>query len=78
MEDSPQSTLVRHIFSAISQYQREEVVFNLSIARERKKQQNKIEGQVTLTGKGKCGGRKQHSELDPEIVKRVKMVRRKN
>ena len=44
----------------------------MSIARERKKQQNKIDGHVTLTGKGKCGGRKQHSELNPEIVKRVK------
>ena len=31
-----------------------------------------------MTGEGKCGGRKQHSELNPEIVKRVKMLRRKN
>ena len=78
LEDSPQSTLVRHIFSAISQYQREEVVFNLSVARERKKKQNKIDGHVTMTGEGKCGGWKQHRELNPEIVKRVKMLRRKN
>ena len=76
--DSPQPTLVRHIFSALSQYPREEVVFNLSVVRERKRKQNKIDGYVTMTGEGKCGGRKQHSELNPEIVKRVKMLRRKN
>ena len=35
--DSPQPTLVRHILLALSQYQWEEVVFNLSVARERKK-----------------------------------------
>ena len=78
LEDSPQSTLVRHIFSAISPYQREEVVFNLSIARERKRKQNTIAGYVTMDGEGKCGRRKQHSELNPEIVKRVKLLRRKN
>jgi len=78
LENSPQSTLVRHIFSAISQYQREEVVFNLSVARERKRKQNKIDGHVTMTGEGKCGGWKQHRELNPEIVKRVKTLRRKN
>ena len=54
------------------------MVFNLSVVRERKRKQNKIDGYVTLNGEGKCGGRKQHSELNPEIVKRVKMLRRKN
>ena len=78
LEDSPSSTFVRHILSALSQYQREEIVFNLSVARERKKKQNKISGIVTIAGEGKCVGRKQHHEKNPELVKRVKMLRRKN
>ncbi len=35
----------------------------------RKRKQNEIDGYVTMDGEGKCGGRKQHSELNPEIVK---------
>ena len=31
-----------------------------------------------MTGEGKCGGREQHSENNPELVKRVKMMRRRN
>ena len=50
----------------------------MSVARERKNQQNKLSGYVTMTGEGKCSGRKRHSELNPELVKRVKMLRRKN
>ena len=45
---------------------------------EKKSQQNKLSGYVTMTGGGKCSGRKQHSELNPELVKGVKMLRRKN
>ena len=78
LEDSPQSTFVRQVFSALSQYQREEVVFNLGVARERKKSQNKVDGYVTMAGEGKCGGRKQHKDINPQIVDRVKKLRRKN
>ena len=78
LEDNPSSTFVRHILSALSQYQREEIVFNLSVARERKKKKNKLAGYVTIDGDGKCVGRKQHREKNPELVKRVKMLRRKN
>ena len=76
--DNYQSKLVRQIFSAISEYQREEIVFNLSVARERKKGQNKKIGQVTMEGQGKCEGRKSHRELNPELVKLVKRLRRRN
>ena len=76
--DNPQSKLIRQIFSAISEYQREEIVFNLSGARERKKSQNKKIGRVTMEGQGKCKGRKTHRELNPELVKLVKRLRRRN
>ena len=77
-DDRYQSKLVRQILSAISEYQREEIVFNLSVARERKKGQNKKIGQVTMEGQGKCEGRKTHRELNPELVKLVKRLRRRN
>ena len=76
--DNPQSKLVRQIFSAISKYQREEIVFNLSVARESKKNQNKRIGHVTMEGEGKSEGRKTHRELNPELVKLVKRLRRRN
>ena len=64
--------------SAIAEYQREEIVFNLSVSRERKKQQNKKVNYVTLDGKGKYEGRKAKKELQPELVALVKELRRKN
>ena len=39
-EDNQTSKRNRQILSTISEYQREEIVFNLSVSRERKKKQN--------------------------------------
>ena len=72
------SKLQRQIISAISEYQREEIVFNMSVARERKKIHNKSVGVVTLDGKGKCEGRKSHKEMNTELVAVVKKLRRRN
>ena len=77
-EDDRISTLNRQIISAISEYQRKEIVFNLSVARDRKKSSNKESGYVTLNGKGKCEGRKTHKEMNAELVALVKKLRRKN
>ena len=77
-EDDRVSTLNRQIISAISEYQRKEIVFNLSVARDRKKSSNKGSGYVTLSGTGKCEGRKSHKEQNPELVSLVKKLRRKN
>ena len=77
-EDDRVSKLQRQIISAISEYQREEIVFNLSVARGRKKIQNKEIGVTTLEGKGKCEGRKSHKEINSELVVLVKKLRRKN
>ena len=77
-EDNRISKLNRQILSAIAEYQREEIVFNLSVSRERKKQQNKKGNYVTLEGKGKCEGRKAKKELQPELVALVKKLRRRN
>ena len=72
------SKLQRQIISAISEYQREEIVFNLSVARGRKKIRNKGIGVTTLDGSGKCEGRKSHKEINSELVALVKKLRRKN
>ena len=71
-EDNRISKLNRQILSAIAEYQREEIVFNLSVSRERRKQQNKKENYVTLDGKGKCEGRKAQKELQPALVKKLR------
>ena len=77
-EDNRISKLNRQILSAIAEYQREEIIFNLSVSRERRKQQNKKENCVTLDGKGKCEGRKAKKELQPELVALIKKLRRRN
>ena len=77
-EDDRVSKLQRQIISAISEYQREEIVFNLSVARNRKKVRNKDSGYITLKGQGKCEGRKSHKEINSELVVLVKKLRRKN
>ena len=68
----------RKIISAISKYQRKEIVFNLFVARDRKKSSNKESGYITLSGTGKCEVRKSHKEQNPELVSLVKKLRRKN
>ena len=77
-EDNRISKLNRQILSAIAEYQREEIVFNLSVSRERKKQQNKKQNYTTLDGKGKCEGRKSKKERQPKLVALVKKLRRRN
>ncbi len=52
--------------------------FQFECCKRKEKEKNKLSGYVTMTGEGKCGGRKQHSENNPELVKRVKMMRRRN
>ena len=76
--DNRISKLNRQILAAISEYQREEIVFNLSVSRERKKGWNKKQSYTTLDGRGKCEGRKTHAELNPDLVKLVKRLRRRN
>lgn len=77
-DNSPHSKLVRGILGSISEYQRGEIVFNLSVSRERKKTFNKTIDYVTLDGQGKCEGRKSHKELNPDLVLLVKKLRKRN
>ncbi|MAG87379.1 MAG: resolvase [Flavobacteriaceae bacterium] len=78
LDNSPHSNLVRQILGSISEYQRSEIVLNLSVSRNRKKNLNSKKGYKTLSGTGKCEGRKSHTEIDSELVSLVKKLRRKN
>src|SRR5262249_14566194 len=64
--DTPTAVLVRQVLGAISQFEKANLVAKLKSARDRKK---------ALTGK--CGGRKAHAELHPELVALVRQLRRK-
>ena len=78
IEDNPTTTMVRQILGSVSQYQKDELVVKLRVSRERKREVNKGRGIITLTGQGKCEGRKSIRETNPDLIKTVKRLRRKN
>jgi DNA invertase Pin-like site-specific DNA recombinase len=57
LDDGPTSELIRQVLGAVAQFEKAMLVAKLKGARDRKKR---------LTGK--CGGRKNHQELNPEVV----------
>jgi len=66
LEDDPTRKLVRQVLGAIAEYDKTMLVIKLKAARDRKK---------ALTGK--CEGRKSYQESDPELLKAIKVLRRK-
>lgn len=64
-EDTPTAVLVRQVLGAISQFEKSNLVAKLKAARERKK---------ALTGK--CGGRKNWTEIDPAMVETAMELRK--
>jgi DNA invertase Pin-like site-specific DNA recombinase len=65
-EDTPTATLVRQVLGAIAQFEKAALVARMKAARDRKIAQGI-----------KCGGRKGHAELRPEVVALAKALRRK-
>jgi DNA invertase Pin-like site-specific DNA recombinase len=61
LDDTPTSVMIRQILGSVSQFEKAMLVSKLRGARERKK---------AITGK--CGGRKSHAELHPEVVAMAK------
>jgi DNA invertase Pin-like site-specific DNA recombinase len=66
LDNGPTATLIRQVLGAVSQFEKTMLVLKLRGARERKK---------AITGK--CGGRKSHAELNPELVALAKQLRRR-
>ena len=65
-EDTPTARLVRQVLGAISEFEKASLVAKLKAARDRK-----------IVAGEKCGGRKSHSEVRPEVVALVRQLRRK-
>lgn len=66
-EDTPTAEMVRQILGAVAQFDKSQLVSKLKHGREAKK--------ALL---GKCEGRKSIAELNPEIVREAKRLRRAN
>jgi DNA invertase Pin-like site-specific DNA recombinase len=67
VSDTPTAIMVRQILGAVSQFEKAAIVAKLKGARDRKR-----------LVRGKCEGRKSHSEASPETVVRAKALRRQN
>ena len=65
IDDTPTATLIRQILGAVAEFDKAMVVAKLRGARERKKDAT-----------GKCEGRKSWAEMDPEMVKVARQLRK--
>ncbi len=77
-EVDPSRKLIRQILGVVSEFQKDELVSKLIQARKRKEKVNKEKGYLTLSGQGKCSGRKSWKELNRDVVKLAKRLARKN
>ncbi len=66
-DDTPTAQMVRSILGAVSEFEKAQLVSKLKVARERKRNET-----------GRCEGRKSYKELDPELVREAKRLRRRN
>lgn len=63
-DETPTAVMVRQILGAVAQFEKAALVSKLKVARDRKR-----------AARGKCGGRKSHAELNPQIVQLAKDLR---
>jgi DNA invertase Pin-like site-specific DNA recombinase len=66
VDDTPTATMVRQILGAVAQFEKTMLVSKLRVARERK---------AKATGQ-KCGGRRNHWEMNPTMVEMARKLRR--
>jgi DNA invertase Pin-like site-specific DNA recombinase len=64
--DTPTAVLVRQVLGAIAQFEKAALVARMKVARDRKVAQGI-----------KCGGRRAHAEIRPDVVALAKQLRRK-
>jgi hypothetical protein len=67
VEDTPTAVLVRQVLGAIAQFEKATLVAKLKAARDRKR-----------VAAGKCEGRKSWAEINPELVREPKRLRRRS
>ncbi len=75
---NPSANMIRQILGAVSEFEKNQLVFKLGGARTRKRAVNKILGYTTLDGRGKCEGRISYHQCNPELVRLAKKLARKN
>ncbi len=63
--DDPSRKMMRQIAGAFAEYEKARLVAKLKVARDRKREAT-----------GKCGGRKAHAEIRPEVVAEAKRLHR--
>jgi len=66
LDDDPTRKLVRQVLGAISEYDKTMLVLKLQAARDRKRKET-----------GKCEGQKGYLKTHPELIDRIKKLRRK-
>ena len=81
-KDNPERKLIRQILGVLVEYEKDSIVLKLKGARQRKRDRNKAKGIVTLSGSGKCEGRKSLKEKQvtvngKELVTEAKKLYRK-
>jgi DNA invertase Pin-like site-specific DNA recombinase len=67
VEDTPTAVLVRQVLGAIAQFEKASLVAKLKAARDRKR-----------AAAGKCEGRKSWAEINPDLVREAKRLRRRS
>ncbi len=67
LDDTPTAVMIRSILGAVSEFEKATIVSKLKAARVRKRKET-----------GKCEGRKSWSEMNPDLVREAKRLRRKN
>jgi DNA invertase Pin-like site-specific DNA recombinase len=71
---NPSANMIRQILGSVAEFQKNELVFKLAGARERKKEVNRRLGYTTLDGKGKCEGRLSYQQKCPDLVETAKKL----
>ena len=64
VEDTPTARLVRQVLGAVAEFEKAALVAKLKGARDRKKRET-----------GKCGGRRTHFDVRPEVVRMARELR---
>jgi len=66
LENDPSRKMIRQMLGVIAEYEKDMIVLKLRAARDRKRARE-----------GKCEGRKTYAEVQPEVIKEIKRLRRK-
>src|SRR5918995_2014032 len=67
LDDTPTAKLIRQVLGAVAEFDKAMTVAKLRAARERKR-----------ASTGRCEGRKSHAELNPDLVREAKRLRRRS